>query len=224
MKHYKSKIKQHPPNPLQRGTKSKILLLGFVLVTCMLVTSCFYTHQTTGDTYVLHTDYEAFLVEDRPDNPVSNYIGYCFLPVNDPEDENVKDSLEILTYFLSNHGYKQIIKEEMLANPDIIPKTFMLGFGHHSSFSHDTIQVQINLYYLDVEKKKNQMFWSWQAKFDGYPLCRSTLEPALNDIFFKEPLGKSKQPLLPKMSAQSNTYEKFMIDLAKARMKLQKKK
>ncbi len=204
--------------------KSKILLLGFVLVSCLLITSCFYTHQTTGDTYFLHTDYETFVVEDRPDIPVSNYIGYCFLPVEKLEDESTINIIELFDYFLTKHGYIKISKEEMLAQPPLIQKTYMVGFGHHSSFSYDTVQMQINLYYLDVKKKKNQIFWSWKAKFDGYPLTRTLVEPAFKDIFFKEPFGKSKQPLLPKMSAQSNTFEKFIVDLARARMKLQEEK
>ena len=201
--------------------KSKILLLGFVLVSCLFITSCFYTHQTTGDTYFLHTDYETFLVEDRPDIPVSNYIGYCFLPVEKQKDESTINIIELFDYFLTKHGYIRTLKKELLAQPSLIPKTFMVGINHHSSFSHDTLQVQINLHYLNVKKKKNQMFWSWKAKFDGYPITRTVLEPALNDIFFKEPFGKSKQPLLPKMSAQSNTFEKFVVDIARARMKIQ---
>ena len=201
--------------------KSKILLLGFVLILCLFITSCFYTHQTTGDTYFLHTDYETFLVEDRPDIPVSNYIGYCFLPVEKQKDESTINIIELFDYFLTKHGYIRTLKKELLAQPSLIPKTFMVGINHHSSFSHDTLQVQINLHYLNVKKKKNQMFWSWKAKFDGYPITRTVLEPALNDIFFKEPFGKSKQPLLPKMSAQSNTFEKFVVDIARARMKIQ---
>jgi len=204
--------------------KSKILLFGFVIGASLLITSCFYTHQTTGDSYFLHTDYETFVVEDRADRPVSNYVGFCFLPVEKLDDESTATSIELLEYFLIKHGYIKIIKKEMLAHPPLIQKTFMVGFGHHSSFSYDTVQVQINLYYLDIKKKKNQMFWSWKAKFDGYPISRADLEPALNDIFFKKPfLSKSKQPLLPKMSAQSNTFEKFVVDLARARMKLQEK-
>ncbi len=204
--------------------KSKLLLFGFVLASCMFITSCFYTHQTTGDTYFLHTDYEKFIVEDRADSPVSNYIGYCFLPVEKLDDESTATSLELLEYYFTKHGYVKIIKEELLAYPPLIPKTFMVGFGHHSSFSYDTVQVQLNLYYLDVKKKKNQMFWSWKAKFDGYPLSRTVLDPALYDVFYKEPFGKSKQSLLPKMSAQSNVFEKFIVDLARARMKIQDEK
>ena len=203
--------------------KSKILLLVCVLGSSLFITSCFYTHQTTGGTYFLHTDYEKFVVEDRPDNPVSNYVGYCFLPVEKQNDESTKTSIQLLEYFLTEHGYIKILKEEMLAHPPLITKTFMVGLGHHSSFSYDTVQVQLNLYYLDTEKKKNQMFWSWKAKFDGYPISRTVLEPALKDIFFKEPFGKSKQALFPRMSAKSNTFERFAANLARARVKLKKK-
>ncbi len=191
-------------------------LLGIVAAAAL--TGCIHVHERTGLSYLLHTDYETFHFNEHPDIIVSRFTGYCVLPMEDPDDRRAQVAIDLLRHYLSAHGYVPVTKYELVAEPKLIPKTYMVGFGYHESYAYGTIQVQVNLYIFDREEGKNKMFWSWKGKFDGHPLEQRTLEPVLRDLFLTEPLDWGEhRPIFPRMNAPDAEVEEFMISLAEAR-------
>ena len=65
-------------------------LVAYTIVLAALaavLAGCAHVQPSTGLTYILHTDYAVFNVDEDPVHPVSNYIGYCLLPMKDADDE-----------------------------------------------------------------------------------------------------------------------------------------
>ena len=190
-----------------------------IAVMCLL-SACVYHHARTDRQYFLHTDYQMYGVDmEHPEKSPDDYIGFCVLPLKKPNDPRGQTAVKLVAYYLKEHGYVPVTQEELIANQDLLDRTFMLGVGYHESFAYETLQLQISLYTLDRETRKNEKFWSWKAKFDGYPLDRRRIEPALQDLFVELPMWEEeKGPLFPKMALSTNAVERFMIDVAAARM------
>lgn len=185
------------------------------------LSGCVHVEPTTGYTYLLHTDYELFHTSDDPARPVSNYIGYCMLPVEDPRDQRSHILRELVELYLQSNGYIKVTREELVAEPRLIPKTFLVGVGYVESFTYESIQLQLNLYYVDEERRVHVPFYSWKAKFDGYPVTRRTVEPALRDLFVKEPMDWfTHGPIFPRRGAPAAEVERFYEHLAAARLKV----
>ena len=197
-------------------TPVRIILAALLLLCCA---GCIYQHPSTGLTYILHDEYETFNFDESPLISPSNFVGYCWLPMDERDDERAQSAIDVITQQLQEHGYVRVAQDELLAEPRLIPKTFMVGLGYQQSFAYNTIQLELSLYQLDMKERKNKLFWVWHAKCDGFPICRNTVEPAAKDIFKNEPLDWGrKDPLFPRMGASSNQLEQFMIDLNQARL------
>jgi hypothetical protein len=186
-----------------------------------ILTSCIHQHQTTGLTYFLHTEYDVFNFEEHPTINPSNFIAFCTLPMEKEDDERGILLVRLIEHYLQEHGYYKITKDELLANQALLPYTFLLGVGYTESFSYGTVQIELNLYKINEHTKENDQFWSWKAKYDGYPISRDTIEPALKDIFVLEPIDyKRTETIFPYMSAKTNTVRGFLGDLGAARLRI----
>lgn len=194
-----------------------IVALGVALMA--LLAACVHVEPATGYTYFLHTDYELFHTSDDPARPVSNFIGYCMLPMEDPNDARAVIVRELAELYLRSNGYIRVTREELLAEPRLIPHTFLVGVGYVESFAHESIQLQMNLYYVDQEKRAHVPFWSWKAKFGGYPVTRRTVEPAFRDLFVREPMDWFKSgTIFPRRGAPPSEVTWFYEYLAAARL------
>lgn len=182
---------------------------------------CIHTQPSTGLSYLLHDEYEVFHFDESPVITPSNFVGFCMLPMEKVEDERAMGGIELLEYALDKHGYTKVTQEELLAEPRLIPRTFMVGLGYNQSFAYETVEAQINLYVFDQRARQNKLFWSWKGKLDGYPFDRDTFMPMLNDLFVLEPIDWFRhETIFPRCGATSNQIESFMIDLAAARLKI----
>jgi hypothetical protein len=201
--------------------RTHVILLLCIVTAAGILTSCVHQHQSTGLTYFLHTEYDVFNFEEHPSISPSNFIAFCTLPMEKQEDERGELLIRLIEHYLQQHGYLKISKDELLANEDLIPQTFLVGVGYTESFTYDTIQIEFNLYQINLQTKENEQFWSWKTKFDGYPISRDTVEPALKDIFVLEPIDyKRTETIFPRMSANTNSVRSFMEEIASARLNI----
>ncbi|MCX7846623.1 MAG: hypothetical protein N2595_01105, partial [bacterium] len=194
---------------------------GAAVICAVVVTGCVHVEPSTGRTYFLHTDYALFQTSDDPARPVSNYIGYCMLPMEDPRDERAQIVRALVEEYLGSNGYIRVTREELIAEPRLIPHTFLVGVGYVESFTYEEIQLQLNLYYVDEAKRRHVPFWSWKARYGGYPVSRRTVEPALRDLFVREPLDwREHGSIFPRRGAPVSAVGWFYEYLAAARLKV----
>ncbi|MCX7003902.1 MAG: hypothetical protein NTV22_11590 [bacterium] len=197
-----------------------VISIGAVLL--LLLAACMHVNQATQLTYFLHTDYEAFDVQEEPGLSVSNYVAYCMMPMDKTDDASAKMLQKIAEMYLTSNGYYKLTQPELMAEPKLIPLTFLVGLSYVQSFAYETLQLQMNLYYVDPATRKNVQFWSWKAKYDGYPVSRTTIEPAFRDLFIKQPMDWGEQAtMFPPMGAPLQQREQFYEWLANARVRLQ---
>ncbi len=198
---------------------SRLSALALCAALVALLPACVHVEPATGYSYFLHTDYELFHTSDDPARPVSNFVGYCMLPMEDPKDTRATIVRELTELYLRSNAYVRVTRDELLAEPRLIPHTFLVGVGYVESFAYETIQLQLNLYYVDQEQRTHVPFWSWKAKYDGYPLARRTVEPALRDLFVRQPMDWNKTaPIFPRRSAPPSEVTWFYEYLAAARL------
>lgn len=197
--------------------KKALFLVGIAACT-LLLTCCYYHHARTDQTYMLNKDYDLFEIDEHPQYLPNDFVGFCPLPLETPSDPRGRAAVELVSRYLENHGYKRVLRDELLANQKLIDKTFMLGVGYRESFSYDELELNISLYYLDKKQRKNVPFYAANTKFDGYPLNRNAMEPVLEDLFKETPMWDDEgDPIFPSMNAPSNIVEQYVIDLAIAR-------
>ncbi len=197
----------------------KIKFFALLLIT-FLFSGCFYHDKTTDLDYMLHTEYEIFDISKDPNVDFSKFVGFCMMPLDKFDDEKGKTCVNLLRYYLKEKGYVEVKREEIVAEPALIPNTALVGIGYNESFMYGTIQLQIDVHKIN-EKGGGDVIWTWKAKFDGYPVCQKTIEPALKDLFNLEPINyDKKEKLYKKIKAPKEEIETYMINLAKARRKL----
>ena len=195
-------------------------VLGLVIGIGLLA-GCYHQHQSTGLSYFLHTEYDVFNFEEHPTVNPSNFIAFCTLPMDKEDDERSVQLIRLIEHYLQEGGYRKITKDELLANEKLLPYTFLFVVGYTESFTYNSIQIEFNLYQINAQTKANQQFWSWKAKYDGYPISRDTVEPALKDIFILEPIDfKRTETIFPPMSATTNSVRGFLGDLGAARLRI----
>ena len=197
----------------------KLKFLAVLIVTFILA-GCFYHDKNTDLDYMLHTEYEIFDISKNPNVDLTKFLGFCMMPLDKEDDERGKTCVNLLTHYLKEKGYIEVQREELVAEPKLVPNTALVGIGYNESYMYGTIQLEINAYEIN-KKGGGDMVWSWKAKFDGYPVCQRTIEPALKDLFNLEPVNYDKhEPIYKKPEASTNDVEKFMVNLARARKKL----
>ena len=193
-----------------------------VTVVAFFLTSCFYHDKTTDTDYILHTEYEVFDITKDPNVDFTKFVGFCMMPLEKEEDERGKTCISLLSHRLKEKGFVEVQREELVAESGLLPSTVLVGIGYNESYMYGTIQLEINVYKIN-KKGGGDMIWSWKAKFDGYPVCQQTVDPALDDLFHLEPVDYGKtEPLYKKIKASTNDIERFMINLAKARREIKK--
>jgi len=184
---------------------------------------CVHVNPVTGLTYFLHTDYSVFYIDESPTRPVSNYLGFCLLPMQEAQDDRAVLIHDLLGIYLTSNGYIRVTQPELKAEPKLLDHTFLVGAGYVQSFAYETTQLQVNLYYYDQTTKKNRIFWTWKAKYDAYPVMRKTIEPAFRDVFCKEPIDWGRhEAMFPRRGATELDIDAFYEDLAAARLKASK--
>ena len=199
--------------------------LCLFVTSALILTGCMYTHKPTDLTYFLHTEYDVFAFDEHPTITPSNFIAFCTMPMEKSDDDRGRLLTQLVEFSLTEHGYYKVSKDELVIEPRLIPRTFLVGLGYTESFTYDSLQIQLDLFQIDPESQQNNLFWSWKAKFDGYPICRDTVEPALKDVFTLEPIDWNRtEPIFPPMSASTNAVKEFMGFVASARRKLLEKK
>jgi len=197
--------------------KIKFILL---LIIAFTVSGCFYHDKSTDLDYMLHTDYEIFDISKNPNINFSNYVGFCMMPLSKPDDVRGQTCVNLLRHYLKKAGYVEVQREELIAEPALVPHSVLVGIGYDESYLYGTIQLEADVYKIN-EKGGGDLIWSWKAKFDGYPVCQKTIEPALEDLFELEPVNyDKKEKLYKKIKAPKYLIEEYMINLSKARRKL----
>jgi len=206
--------------------KLKLLVSGRTLavaVVAFALASCFYHDKHTDTDYILHTEYEVFDITKDPNVDFEKFVGFCMMPLENEEDERGKTCISLLSHRLKEKGFVEVKREELVAESGLVPTTILVGIGYNESYLYGTIQLEINAYKIN-KKGSGDMIWSWKAKFDGYPVCQQTIDPAFDDLFQLEPVDYGKtEPLYKKIKASTNDIERFMINLAKARRSIKAK-
>ena len=180
---------------------------------------CVYTNKQNNLSYVFNTHYNVFDIKNEPAFTFSNFVGYCLMPMRDPHDIRSVDALLILEKYISENGYVKVLPAEMLADGYVASRTFLVSFCYVESYFDGTLEFQLNLHAIDPKTTKDTVFWSWQAEYEAFPLERRTIEPALQDIFKREPLDWSRRDrLFPVLCAESNVVETFKIRLEHAQV------
>ncbi len=201
-------------------TTSPSTLRIVILAAVLSLVGCVYQNKSNKLSYVLNTQYNVFDIKEEPNFTFSNFVGYCMMPMKNANDGRTKEVLPIIEKYISENNYVKVTTNEILNNKFVAAKTFLVSFGYIETFTDGKIEIQLNLHAADPSGKKDVVFWSWQAEYDAYPLDRKTIEPALNDIFKKEPLDWSrKDRLFPLRCAESNMVDAFMTELERARGK-----
>jgi hypothetical protein len=183
-----------------------------------LTSACVHVQKSTDLSYLLHTDYAAFEVNEDPMISVSNFIGYCLLPMDKPEDSRGALLQDLAAKYLSSNGFRRVQWAELRANKRLAPKTFLVGLSYVESFAYETLQLQMNLYFVNTNTHVQTAFWSWKAKYDAYPLNREKVEPAFRDLFLRKPMEIGEDlTLFPRMDALPQDMNAFYLELATAR-------
>ena len=65
--------------------KLKLFLMTGLLLAALA--GCVYTHPTTGHTYFFSHEYNNFAVEESLTISPSNYVGFCFLPLKEKDEQ-----------------------------------------------------------------------------------------------------------------------------------------
>jgi len=197
--------------------KLKLLVSLSVL---FILSGCFYHDKTTNMDYILHTEYEIFDITKDENVDFTKFVGYCMMPLEKEDDVRGLTCVKLLRHRLKEKGFVEVQREELVAEPKLVPNTVLIGIGYNESYMYGTIQLEINVYEIN-EKGGPDMIWSWKAKFDGYPVCQQTIEPVLDDLFNLEPVNYDEtEPLYKKIRAPEAEIEKYMVNLAKARRKI----
>jgi len=194
-----------------------------VTVAAFALTSCFYHDKHTDTDYILHTEYEVFDIYKDPNTDFTKVIGFCMIPLEKDDDERGKVCKNLLIHRLKDKGFVEVQRQELVAESKLLPNTVLVGIGYNESYMYGTIQLEVNVYKISEEGGIGNLIWSWKAKFDGYPICQNTIDPAFEDLFNLEPVDYGKKdPLYKKIKAPESEIEKFMINLAKARRKIKR--
>ena len=101
-----------------------------------LLAGCMHVQESTQLTYFLHTDYEAFDVQEDPERSVSNYVAYCILPMDKKDDAAAQMIEKVAVVYLNSNGYYRLTQQELLAEPALIPMTFLVGLSYVQSFAY----------------------------------------------------------------------------------------
>ena len=194
--------------------------LSILLVITFLMSGCFYHDKETDLDYMLHTEYEIFDISKDPNTDFTKFVGFCMMPLEKQDDERGRTCQNLLRHYLKEAGYIEVKREEIVAEPKLIPHTALVGIGYNESYMYGTIQLEIDVYQIN-EKGGGDLVWSWKAKYDGYPVCQKTVEPALEDLFTLEPVNyDKKEKLYRKIKAPKQEIENYLVNLSQARRKL----
>lgn len=199
-------------------TTSPPLLRTVLLAAVLCLVGCVYQQKYTKLSYMLNTEYNVFDIKEEPELSFSNFVGYCMMPMKDPGDVRAQEALALIDKFIGENGYIRVATNEIVKNQYVAAKTFLVSFGYVETFTEGTIEVVLNLHAANPAHRNDVVFWSWQAEYEEYPLEKATIEPALTDIFKKEPLDWSrKDRLFPLLCAPSNMVQTFTYELERAR-------
>lgn len=199
-------------------SKLKLFLMTGLLLAAL--TGCVYTHPTTGHTYFFSHEYNNFAVEESLNISPSNYVGFCFLPLKEKDEQGIADLIQgLTTKYLTDHGYVLVTQEELREDTSLIDYTFLVGLDYTESMLYERIDVSIFLYNADKrDNYKNHLFWSFMCQRDVYPITRSNLEPIYQDLFTQEPVDWGEYAtIFPKRSVPNSVYNAFMERLSSAR-------
>ena len=203
----------------------KLRLLLFASLMLVVFTGCVYTHPSTGHTYFFSHEYNNFAVEESLNINPSNYVGFCFLPLKEAEDQGIAELIQgLTTKYLTDHGYVLVTKEELREDTSLIDYTFLVGLDYTESMLYERIDISLFLYNADKrDNYQNHLFWSFSCQRDAYPITRSNLEPIYQDLFTQEPVDWGVEAtIFPKRSVPNHVYNAFMERLSSARDRLLK--
>lgn len=203
----------------------KLRLLLFASLMLVVFTGCVYTHPSTGHTYFFSHEYNNFAVEESLNINPSNYVGFCFLPLKEAEDQGIAELIQgLTTKYLTDHGYVLVTKEDLREDTSLIDYTFLVGLDYTESMLYERIDISLFLYNADKKDNyQNHLFWSFSCQRDAYPITRSNLEPIYQDLFTQEPVDWGVETtIFPKRSVPNHVYNAFMERLSGARDRLLK--
>ena len=199
-----------------------VLRTGLATAACVALLGCYYQHPRTQAMYQLHTEYDVFQIDDSPADPVTNYLGFCMMPMEDAEDPRASVLEELTKFYLQSNGYVQVEREQLVADPRLVPDTFLVGLSYVQSFAYGTIQLQMNLYKINPETRQNEQIYAWKAKFDEFPIVQHNVEPAYQDLFCKEPISwPDVGPMFPYRTRPTNEVARFTERAEAARLRVE---
>ncbi|RLD12002.1 MAG: hypothetical protein DRI44_02150, partial [Chlamydiae bacterium] len=142
----------------------KLKFLAVVIVMLSL-TGCFYHDKSTDLDYMLHTEYEVFDITKDPNIDFKKFVGFCMMPLDKENDKRGSICKKLLTHRLKEKGFIEVQREELVAEPKLVPNTALVGIGYNESYMYGTIQLEVDVYKIN-KKGSGDMVWSWKAKFD----------------------------------------------------------
>jgi len=199
--------------------KNRIFFL-FGLTALLFLSGCVYNHPTSGNTYFFSTEYNDFAVEESLTISPSNFVGFCFLPLKESDEQGVADLIKgLTTKYLTDHGYVLVTQEELKEDTELVDYTFLVGIDYLESMLYERFDLSLFLYTADrSDNYKNKLFWSFHCQRDAYPITRSNLEPAYQDLFRQEPVNSGEYgTIFPKRSVPNAVFNEFNERLSSAR-------
>ncbi len=186
-----------------------------------LLAGCIYTHGPTGKTYIISADPATVEFASPPDVNFSNYVGYCLALPAMQDDVGLQEAMQLLDEQFQRSQYVAVKQAELLAERGLLSNTFVVHFSYSQYFEEGRIEMRLALHELSPAAANDRMIWSWRAQIKDYPISRSNIAPALRDVFDEQPLDwGTRETILPRMAAPSNTVAAFMTALEHARAKV----
>jgi len=199
-------------------TTMKSLRLCVCALIVLVIGACSHPQAKTDFGYMVNNRYAAIHRSDKPEHGLSNFIGYCVLPLQKPDDPRGKAVQTVFARYLTQAGYIPVETAAFMHNAHVQEKTFLVGISYTESFDAGAAAVTVDLHAIEPATKADNTIWSWSVTLNSYPLDDAAFDPAVHDLFTPQPLQlNSLEPIFPAMTATPEEIAQFQTELARAR-------